>query len=146
MPRPAIVLPTAFDLYTKLGPHPPWHTMSTRELADLLDITVGVAWNWSLRGHGLVPEADGMHRRVSTRKFFFPCVVLEWVAGREGKPVPAWTWCRTWLAERKLLRPDTGPEDVLAAVRAIDRTGVYRRTWRIQREVFEARLAEILTG
>ena len=146
MPRPTVPLPTAADLYAKLGSHPPWHTRSTKEVADLLGTYPGVIWNWNLRGYGIAPEADGLHIRASTRRFFFPCLILEWLSQRQGDPVPAWTWCRTWLAERRLLRPDAGPEDVLAAVRAIEKSGTFRRKWRVRKDRYEARLTEILGG
>ena len=121
LPRSITQLPLSITVFENLGSHPPWHCLSSHEVADLLGISVGTVWNWTLRGHGLIPEANGMHVRASTRRFFFPCLTLEWLAAREGEPVPAWAWCRTWLAAKRLIEPDATAGEVLAAVKAIDR-------------------------
>ena len=146
MSRSITQLSLSITVFENLGSHPPWHCLSSHEVADLLGISVGTVWNWTLRGHGLIPEIHGMHVRASTRRFFFPCLILEWLAEREGEPVPAvaWIWIRAWLAARHLLHLDTTPGELLVTVKAIDKVGVYRRRWKVQRDLFEARLAEVL--
>src|SRR3954467_9875044 len=120
MPRPSTPLPSSEELYLRLDP-PPWHAVSSVELAKLLGVHLNTVWNWKLRGNGPGAEPDDVHVRASNRVFYLPANVLAWLSAKEGAPVEAWEWNRRWLMEhRRYLdcrtREDAGPAGVLFVV------------------------------
>jgi hypothetical protein len=114
------------------------------EMADTLGVPLNWVWNNVMRGTSPEPEPPELHTRASNRRFFNVSVVLAWLSEREGHIIEPWQWCRTWLAARSLIGPDATAGEVLTAIRAIDRARVYRRRWRVQKELYDARLAEVL--
>ena len=131
-------MPTAEDVYGRLD-RPPWHCASSAELAQLLGVHLNTVWNWTMRGAGPNPEPGDVHVRASNRRFFMPCVVLEWLSKQE----PAWTWSARWLTDHRLLGPDPTPEGVRTAVEAIERGNLLRRRWRVKPDRYLARLREV---
>lgn len=134
MPRPTAPLPTTDEVFERLD-RPPWHAVSSVELANLLGVHLNTIWNYTLRGTGPTPEPPNAHVRASNRRFFLPCIVLAWLSAREGAPVAAWEWNRRWLAENGLLDardPDPGPAGVLRVIRALDAIRVLPRRWKVR--------------
>lgn len=142
MPKARTPLPTAEEVYARLD-RPPWQALSSVELARLLQVHLNSVWNWTMRGTGPEPEPGDTHVRASNRRFFLPCLVLAWLASREGRPVPAWAWSRRWLAERRLLGAEADPAQVLTAVRYLAQSRLMRPKWKVRRTKHLARLEAV---
>jgi hypothetical protein len=137
MPKKRSILPTAEDVFARLD-RPPWHAVSSAELAKLLGVHLNTVWNWTMRGTGPEPEPGDVYVRASNRRFFLPSVVLAWLSGQ-----PAWAWSGRWLVDHHMLGPDPTPDRVRAAVAAIERGNVLRRRWRVRPDRYLERLREV---
>lgn len=134
MPRRAAVLPSADEFFARLD-RPPFHAVSSVELAALLGVHLNTVWSWTMRGTGPEPEPPGAHVRSSNRRFFLPCIVLEWLSAREGTPAPAWEWNRRWLAARGLVDNrtlDLDPAGALAVIRHLSAINYPPRRWKVR--------------
>jgi hypothetical protein len=116
------------------------------DLAKLLGVPLNYIWNHRMRGTGPEPEPEGVVIRSSNRRHYLPCLVLEWLSTREGSPIPAWQWCRRWLAEHHMVPPDEVQTQIALAVPSMESRPYMQRQrrYRVRQEAWLARLREVL--
>src|SRR5690349_4302994 len=144
MSRPATPFPSTEELYQKLD-RPPWRALSSRELCEVMGISINWAWNQTMRRTGPEPEPGGIHVRASNRRFFMPAIVLELPSAREGARVEAWRWSRQWLVDYCGLTPEMleydSPRYVAYLVLSTEeRRLVPHGRWRVRKAAYLDRL------
>lgn len=80
---------------------PPWKMMSSRELSQLLGVSLQVLANWRVRDAG--PSPAPRRRGGGNRIFYRRSAVMEWLSGVAGQPQPEWMHVRDWLVRFRLL-------------------------------------------
>lgn len=75
---------------------PPWRPISSRELAQVLGVSLQSLANWRVRKTG--PEPEPMRRGRGNKIYYRPDKVLSWLLeDRES-----WEFSRDWLLNRNL--------------------------------------------
>jgi hypothetical protein len=147
MARPATKLPTTIEVYERLD-RPPWHAVSSHELANLLGVSIQWVWNWTMRETGPEPEPGNIYVRASNRRFFLPANALSWLSAREGNPTTPLAWCGRWLVERGIRDAESveaDPDNLRRFILCVERFGKWRRMWKVKLEPYLERLDAVLT-
>lgn len=76
---------------------PPWRTISSRQLASLLGVSLQTLANWRVRGTG--PQTAPLKKGRGNKVFYRRDAVLAWLCEDAVEP---WEFCRDWLAEREI--------------------------------------------
>lgn len=75
---------------------PPWRPISSRELAQILGVSLQSLANWRVRETG--PEPEPPKKGKGNKVYYRPDIVLAWLE-EEKEP---WEFSRDWLLNRKL--------------------------------------------
>lgn len=91
------------DSIAKLGDlkRPPWDTVSTAELADILGVSIQVLSNWRIRkaGPNFLPVGTFRGNRVHYRI----CDIEAWLRSK-AEPTKAWQVAAEWLGRHFILK------------------------------------------
>lgn len=94
---------------TACGAIPPWQPIATRQVANLLGISVQVLANWRVRDNG--PPSRPSPRGGGNRRLYCMGEVLAWITGREP-----WTFSRDWLLAHGIADEDCSEADVILVI------------------------------
>ncbi|MDP1627648.1 MULTISPECIES: hypothetical protein [Pseudomonadota] len=79
---------------------PPWRPTPSRQLADILGVSLQSLANWRVRGTGPVPEP---HKKgQGNRMMYRPDVVMSWLSDFAGKHAEPWEFNQLWLFNQRL--------------------------------------------
>lgn len=118
--------PTYHGRTVELPPRPPWHVVSSRELADALGVSLQSVANWRIRGNGPPPEPSRHFR--GHREHYRVDRVLAWLSERNGAPQPAWTFSAAFIAQHLGAAPQSAAETD-AAIAMLERANVWPHRW-----------------
>src|SRR5262245_52095803 len=90
-------LPTYNGRAIELPHRPYWHVLSSRELAEVLGVTLQTLANWRVRGIG-PPTEPSSHFR-GHREHYRIDQVLAWLSERNGEPQPAWRFSAAFMGQ-----------------------------------------------
>ncbi len=93
---------------------PPWNMISSREVSQLLGVSLQVLANWRVRDAGPAPAPR--RRGRGNRIFYRRSAVMEWLSGVAGQPRPEWMHVRDWLVRFRLLDGEATEAEVANAV------------------------------
>lgn len=112
-----------------LSDRPPWHVVSSRELASILGVSLQSLANWRVRDTGPPVAPAACFKGLGNRSFYRIDEVLEWLATAEQRPRPAWLFCRDYLStifDDLQLAP---AEEVMATIEQMEAGGVFSPVW-----------------
>lgn len=110
-----------------LPPRPPWHVVSSRELAGVLGVTLQTLANWRVRGIGPPPEPSSQFK--GHREHYRIDRVLAWLSERNGEPRQPWTFNAAFIAQH-LGATTLSAEETAAAIATLEHAGVWPHRWR----------------
>lgn len=120
--RPAFSDLTASLAYrgemVRLPQRPPWHVISSRELARALGVHLQTLANWRIRGKGPKPEPNGRFR--GNRSYYRLGDVIAWLTDEEPWHIDA-----AYLSERFVGLSHQTQETTADLVSKIEQHGIY---------------------
>lgn len=105
-------------------PAPPWRAISSRELADLLNVSLQSLANWRVRGTGPVPEKR--RKGQGNRMMYRPDVVMSWLSRLGSVPREPWEFSREWLIAQGLDTLENREAQVQSLIDLMDSRGYFR--------------------
>ena len=86
----------------------PWDAVSTRELAEILQVSVQVLANWRVRGKGPRALPHGHYRGNKT--FYRIFEVQSWLSSESGCPRQGWEVIADWLRQQFCRLPESAAD------------------------------------
>ena len=103
---------------------PPWHVISTRELARLLGVGVQVLGEWRARSIGPTPEPEGIYRRGQGNKRWYRInEIMRWYDSLQGIDRQPWEYEKDFL-KRSLRIEENLSEPQVEYLKKTDWTGM----------------------
>ena len=93
LPAKVITTPASPALFDR----PPWHAVSSLELAAALGVSLQTIANWRIRNVGPAPIVKGLFR--GNRSYYTAETVLTWLSNLQGRPRDGWTFSRDFLLQ-----------------------------------------------
>lgn len=102
-----------------LSSSPPWRPISSRQVSQLLRVSLQSLANWRVRETGPEPEVRGTGR--GNRIYYRPDKILTWIRGG-----PWWIHSAAWLADRGLGVDVVCEESVTDRIALLEGMDVFR--------------------
>lgn len=106
---------------------PPWHVVSSRELAEALGVTLQTLANWRIRDSGPPPAP---HRWFGGNRTYYRIdQTLAWLSALHDHPTPAWKYCRDHLAQIFDIEDLATESDVMRLVHLLENARAFPHRW-----------------
>ena len=102
--------------------------VSSAELARALGVSLQSLANWRGRGNG--PPITDARLFNGNRSFYRIDHVLEWMAGMDGHPRPAWQFSRDFLSSIFDCARIYGADDVVETIGELETARLFAHVWR----------------
>ena len=133
--RGGLRLPKAINartLHPDIFDRPPWHAISSLELAAALGISLQTVANWRIRGVGPSALPKGLY--PGNRSYYLAETVLTWLSSRFGETRSGWLYSRDYLAAVfPTLSEETEPT-VREFITTLEAHDVFTHQWRRTRK------------
>jgi hypothetical protein len=123
LPAKVITTPASPGLFDR----PPWHVVSSLELAAALGISLQTVANWRIRNVGPAPMAKGLFR--GNRSYYCVETVLEWLSSLQGRPRDGWTFSRDFLLQIFPSMATATEAEVRALITTLEDGKVFPHRW-----------------
>ena len=111
-----------------MADRPPWHVVSSRELAKFLGVSLQSLCNWRVREVGPDPEPFTNYR--GNRCHYRVDKVITWLFEQEGRaPISHSALWRAYLANIFPDMADAPETDVVDLIERLESGDVFRRVW-----------------
>jgi hypothetical protein len=116
-------LPEGFEFPDR----PPWHVISSRELADVLDVSLQTLGNWRMSGTG--PPVEWRLTYPGPKWFYRIDRTKTWLAAKQGRLLEAWRLAGDHLVSLGMIERTECEDQVWTAVDACEAVGVFDHKW-----------------